>query len=144
MLFLGMATIMGSVMLLIGILSLLLAIAAIRTHRSAEAKFFSCFIGLCFGSLAFYPFNKLLVFTTLEWTILVSLVLVALILVVILDWVWLKRDKWKLVLTDVILGTFDNYGYLYWWLAVKPWVLTRGYKACLCNFLSLRITKLLF
>ena len=91
MLFLKTATtIMGIVMLLIGILSIL---AAIADNRSAEAKFFSGFIGLCFGSLAFYPFDKLLVFTTLEWAILVSLVLVALILVVILDWIVLKPDK---------------------------------------------------
>ena len=51
-------------------------------------------MGLFFGSFSLYKaFNKPLVFTTLDWTIIVGLVLAVLILVVIIDWRVLKRDK---------------------------------------------------
>ena len=74
--------------------SLLLVMTAIKTQRPAETKFFSGFMGLFFGSFSLYKaFNKPLVFTTLDWTIIVGLVLAVLILVVIIDWGVLKRDK---------------------------------------------------
>lgn len=103
----AMLVTMGSCMLLVGTISILLALVAIQTHRPAAKKFFVGLMALVFSpflmlhkshnSINNYVSNapkpKPFVFTTLDWQILVGLVLATLILVVIIYWILLKRDN---------------------------------------------------
>lgn len=99
---------MGSCMLLVGTISILLALVAIKTHRPATSKFLAGLMALVFGpflmlhkshnlinnnSVSNAPKPKPFVFTTLDWQILVGLVLATLILVVIIYWILLKHDN---------------------------------------------------